>query len=255
MKRKSVIAILVAMLVMLSTALCWADDANLVIKSTYPENGQENTSMENLGIKMYFEGTFSDENVKAADKKLVKIVDEDGKKVPTDVLFSDKDNGLVLVVADLNDSDYQVKNNHNYTVVISADFKDDSGKTLGKETKISFKTYNQKVNNIVNILMMVVMFGGITFLTVRQNKKKDEDQAEVKEPKQENFNPYKEAKKTGKSVEQVMAEEQKRQEKLAKKKGKKKVDKEPKKKFWCSEYLNNVYHVHAPAPIKKAAKK
>jgi hypothetical protein len=109
---------------------------------------------------------------------------------------------------------------------------------------------------MVNMGMMFVMFGGIMFISMRQNNQKKEDDAEKKkEEGKETFNPYREAKRTGKTVEEVMEEQAKKEEKLAKKKArKKKKDEEPehKKIDNCAQYLNNVYHVHAPAPVNKA---
>jgi len=102
--------------------------------------------------------------------------------------------------------------------------------------------------------MMFTMFGGIMVLTMRQNNKKDEDEPQT-ESKEATFNPYKEAKKTGKSVEEVRAEQAKKEAKLAKKKARKKKDDSQsadKKIENCAELLNNVYHVHAPAPVNKA---
>ena len=91
-------------------------------------------------------------------------------------------------------------------------------------------------------------------LSLRQNNDNEEDEPKV-EPKETTFNPYKEAKKTGKSIEEVKAEQAKKEAKEARKKArktKKKPEQPPEKKIDnCAELLNNVYHVHAPAPISK----
>ena len=74
-------------------------------------------------------------------------------------------------------------------------------------------------------------------------------------PKEAAFNPYKEAKRTGKSIEEVKAEQAKKEEKEAKKKARRKkkaAEPQEKKIENCAELLNNVYHVHAPAPVNKA---
>ena len=127
---------------------------------------------------------------------------------------------------------------------------DDNGNTLGKETTVSFKTFNQTLNTTINMVMMVIMFGGIMVVTIRQQHHKDDDDKVEKEKSGEStFNPYKEAKKTGKSVEEVIAEEKKRvakAERRAKRKGTKKVE----EKLEISELLPNVYKVHKPSPIK-----
>jgi DNA-binding protein H-NS len=258
MKRATLIAVLTAVMIMICQVAVFADQENGFYKvSSYPENGATNTSMENLGVKLYFSKPINSDEAKAADESKFRILDEDGKEIPVRVLFSDNNDGLVLVIADTTTSEkFMAKNNSEYTLVIDADVVDNDGNQLGSEERITFRTYNQKVNNMVNMVMMFVMFGGITFFTVRQNSKKDEEEAEKKdEPKEAAFNPYREAKRTGKSVEEVMAEQAKKEEKLAKKKARKNKGKEEAPQETkienCAEYLNNVYHVHAPAPISK----
>jgi hypothetical protein len=251
MKKVTLIAVLTAVMIMMSAAFSYAE-GGLELVSSYPEDGQTNTSMENLGVKLTFNHPINSDEAKKIDTPLLNIYDEDGKKVPTRVLFSEKDDGLVLVIGDI-DQGFQAQNNSDYKLVIGADLTDNEGNTLGKEQTITFRTYNQKVNNMVNMAMMFIMFGGIMVLTVRQNNNKKEEE-ELKEEPKEAFNPYKEAKKTGKSVDEVMAEQAKKEEKLAKKRARKNKGTEvpqDKKIDNCAQYLNNVYHVHAPAPVSK----
>lgn len=252
MKRGTLIAVLAAVMVMMSAAMSFAA-GGLELVSSYPEDGQKNTSMENLGVKLTFSNPINSKEAKATDESLFAIYDEDGKAIPVKVLFSDKNDGLVLVVADI-DEGFVAKNNADYKLVIGADLVDNEGNVLGEEKTITFKTYNQRVNNMVNMGMMFVMFGGIMFLTVRQNRQKEEEEADKKEEPKEAFNPYKEAKRTGRTVEEVKAEQAKKEEKLAKKKARKSKSSETpqeKKIDNCAELLNNVYHVHAPAPVSK----
>lgn len=253
MKRRGIVALLAAVMVIAGSVFCYADTDGLELLSTYPENGQENTSMENVGVKLRFNHPVNSKAAKKVDSKVVKLVDEDGKAVPSQILFSDKNDGLVLVLADT--TDYRVKNNAKYTVKIGADFVDNDGHVLGSDQEITFKTYNQSVNNIVNMAMMVVMFGGIMFVTMKQQKEKEAEEKDTK-TKEAAFNPYKEAKRTGKTVQEVIDEENKRQAKLAKKNKKKgDANSKGKERIICADYLNNVYHVHAPAPIHKTKKK
>ena len=108
----------------------------------------------------------------------------------------------MLVLGDSTNKKFKVKNNSEYKLVIEKDFVDDNGNTLGKETTVSFKTFNQTLNTTINMVMMVIMFGGIMVVTIRQQRNKDDDDKVEKEKTGEStFNPYKEAKKTGKSVE------------------------------------------------------
>ncbi len=247
MRRKGLIAVLTAVMVLASSAFCFAGSGDLVLEKSYPEDGQKNTSIENVGVKMFFNGTFKDEATREANAKAIKIVDSKGKKIKTKTLYSDDEDGMVLVVATSGNAS-PVSSSETYSLVIKAGFTDDNGNTLGEETKVNFKTYNQRVNNIVNTLMMVVMFGGIMVLSLKQNK--DAEAKKEAEAPKEAFNPYREAKRTGKTLEEVMAEEAKKQEKLAKKRKKKTEEEEDThEKIECAKVLNNVYKVKKPKAL------
>ena len=251
MKKISLIAILTSIMIIAASAFCFAD-GGFDLSSSFPEDGQTNTSMENLGVKLVFSKPLNSDAAQKANADKFAIYDEDGKAIPVQILFSDEENGLVLVLADI-DKGFVAKNNSDYKLVVSGELVDNDGDVLGADKTITFKTYNQRVNNMVNMVMMMVMFGGIMVLSLRQNNvKKEEEEPET--PK-EAFNPYKEAKRTGKTVEEVKEEQAKKEAKEAKKKARKKKSAEapPEKKIDnCAELLNNVYHVHAPAPINKA---
>ena len=250
MKRVSLVAMLTAIMIMAASAFCFAD-GGFDLTSSYPEDGQTNTSMENLGVKLSFSKPINSEAAKKANADKLAIYDEDGKAIPVKILFSDEENGLALVLADV-DEGFVAKNNSEYRLVISGELVDNDGDVLGADKTVTFNTYNQRVNNMVNMAMMFIMFGGIMVLSLRQqNASKEEEEPEA--PK-EAFNPYREAKRTGKTVEEVKEEQAKKEAKEAKKKArkKKKTEAAPEKKIDnCAELLNNVYHVHAPAPISK----
>ena len=252
MKKISLIAILTSIMIMAASVFCFAE-GGIELVASYPEDGQSNTSMENLGVKLTFSNEMGSAEATAANADKFAIYDEDGKTIPIQVLFSDKEKGLVLVLAD-TDKGFVAKNNSEYKLVISGDLIDNEGNTLGADKTVTSKSYNQRVNNMVNMAMMFVMFGGIMVLSLRQNdEKKDEEPKE--ETKEQAFNPYREAKRTGKSIEEVKAEQAKKEAKEAKKKArkaKKSPEPQPQKIENCAELLNNVYHVHAPAPVNKA---
>lgn len=259
MKRRGLIAALVVLMVMMSTAFCFADDDALKIESSYPENGQKNTSIENVGVKVNFNHSIDSKEALATNKKCVKIVDQNGKAIATKVIASDK---VLLVLADNTEGKIRFDNNADYTLVMSADLVDNDGHTLGAEQQITFRTFNQRMNNIINMVMMFVMFGGIMFMTLKSQKEQQEQKEAAKTAqdtkKDAVFNPYKEAKKTGKSVKEVIAEEEKRQAKEAKKAAKKNKNKAPEvdvKLGNLSEILPYVYHVSEPKPISAAGGK
>lgn len=252
MKKISLIAMLMSIMIMAASVFCFAE-GGFELVSSYPEDGQTNTSIENLGVKLTFSSAMDSDEATAANADKFAIYDEEGSTVPIQVLFSDSEKGLVLVLAD-TDQGFVAKNNSDYKLVISGDLVDNEGNTLGEDKTVTFRTYNQKINNMVNMVMMTVMFGGIMVLSLRQNNNKEEEEPK-EETKEQAFNPYKEAKKTGKSIEEVKAEQAKKEAKEAKKKArkaKKAPEPQEKKIEYCADLLNNVYHVHAPAPINKA---
>lgn len=252
MKRKSLIAVLAAIMVMISATLSYAANGFTLI-SSYPEDGQKDTSIENLGVKLNFSKAVNSKEARKSNAGKIQMKDNNGKEVPIRILYSNSEEGLVLAIAETDSKDFKVKNNAEYRLIISGDFIDNEGNTLDKETIISFKTYNQKANNIVNMGMMIVLFGGIAVLSLRQNKKK-EDSKELADSKETAFNPYREARRTGRPVEEIIAEQEKKEARLAKKRSKKAKEEESitdKKIGKCSDYLKNVYHVSAPAPISK----
>lgn len=260
MKKLRLIISLTALIVMMTTAFSFASSDSLKLLESYPKDGQNNTSIENVGVKLYFDNSVSSAAAQKNNKDCVKIIDGKGNELPIEVLTSTDSEGLVLVLADNTSDSLDVQGDTEYTLVIDKDFVDDEGNTLGSDKEITFTTFNQSFNMRVNIFMMVAMFGGIMFLTTREaNKKKKEEEPE-KQEKKESFNPYKEAKRTGESVEEIIAKEKKRREKEDKKKAKaekakaariEKVEEE----FNLSLELPNVYKVSKPRPISKAGGK
>ena len=104
MKRRGLIAVLTMLMIVLSTAMCLAaDDSAFALKSSYPKDGQKNTSIENLGVKLYFNHSVSSKAAQANNAKSVKIINKDGKKIPIKVLTANDKSGLVLVLGDNTD--------------------------------------------------------------------------------------------------------------------------------------------------------
>ena len=106
------------------------------------------------------------------------------------------------------------------------------------------------VQTIVLTLFVVYVLGMI-FLTMRETKKQTKEAEEKKrggKTQEETVNPYKVAKKTGKSVEEIVAEEEK-------KKARAKAKAERKKKQEEEEEEEGIYKVHGPAPVSKGGSK
>ncbi len=224
MKRIGAIVCLAALTIMMTASVCFgAQSQKLEIVDMYPEDGQKNTSIENMSVKLHFNNEMGNEASAKANAKAFSITDDEGKQIPIRIFYNPKDSKEVMVLADtvkLNDNGQRLKDNTKYTLHISGDVTDNDGNALGTDQTVSFTTLNQGQNTKVYMIMMVIMFGGMFFFTSRQAKRqmaKQEEEVGREEP----FNPYKEAKKTGKSVQEVIAahekEVAKREAKAAKK--------------------------------------
>ena len=224
----------------------------LVLTDTYPKDGATGTAIENMGVKLYFDSTFTQSKLKDANADAVKLYDPDGNVLPTQVLYSTQEPGVVLVLFDKNNAgDATIQQKTEYTFKLSGDFTDDAGNTLGTEQTVSFTTLNQNANMWINMGMMAVMFGGMMIMTAKSAKKQVEEERKKREDK---VNPYKEAKKTGKSVEEIVEKDQKDKAKRAEKAAKKaaalgELDDDD------DYYDDGNYHVKAPRPISAAGGK
>ena len=233
MKRIGRILSLVMILFVLTSVCAFADGESLKLLDTYPKEGSTGAAIENFGIKLYFDSPMTGEILGKTNDNLITLKDENGTQIPIRILYAPKEDGVVMVLYDnptatqaqatgkknkdkSNANVTMITSDTEYTLWISKDFKDDAGKTLGEDKTISFKTLNQKRNTRVNMLLMLVLYGGIIVVMMKKPKKDDDGDGK----KQEAVNPYKEAKKTGKSVKEIVEKEQerKRKEELKQKK-------------------------------------
>ena len=265
MKRAGRILSLVIIFVMMTTAFCLAaaaadeqqtgSEGGLILDDTYPKDGSKGASIENMSVKLYFNSEFTEEVLKKSNDGAIQFIGPEGEKLPTRVLYSTKEKGVVLVIVD-NDKEGKIitgEGNSEYTLKISGSFKDDKGNTLGQDKTIKFTTLNQKVNTMVNMLLMFVMFGGIMVISMRGAKKEAERQQNA--AKNEKVNPYKEAKRTGKSVEEIVERDQRNKAKQAEKAAKK-AAKEAEEAEDYDDYIEEgVYRVKGPRPIAAAGGK
>lgn len=258
MKKLGRILSLVTIFVMLTATCCFAAAdgdgvGKLVLKETYPKDGATGTAVENVGVKLYFDSEFTSEKLGSSNSNAVTLCDEEGNTLPTRVLYSTQESGVVLVLFDetKKTEDMAIQQNATYTLKVSADFCDDEGNTLGKEQSISFKTLNQSASMMVNTLLMFGMFGGMMVFSAKSAKKQAEEQK--KKEREEKVNPYKEAKKTGKSVEEIVEKDQRDKAKRAAKAARKAAADDD--DYDDEDYDDGKYHVKGPRPISLAGGK
>lgn len=266
MKRTGRILSLIVIMVMLAASVCFAAPAGdtqgdvsqeakgtLNLLDTYPRDGSKGASIENMSVKLYFDSEFTEKVLKNKNDDAIQFVGPDGKKLPTRILYSVKEKGVVLVIVD-NDEEGKIitgEGNSEYTLKISKDLTDDAGSVLGKDMSISFTTLNQKANTLVNMGMMFAMFGAMMVMSMKSAKKAAEEQQKAR--KEEKVNPYKEAKRTGKTVEEIVEQDQRNKAKQAEKEARKAAKEAEKDDY---EYIEEgVYRVKGPRPIAAAGGK
>ena len=102
MKRTGKILCLVMVMLMMVSTLCFATDGVLKIEQQYPEDGATGTAIDNAGIKIWFNQDVNPENdkIRKSNAKAVKLVNEKGKELPTRVVYSPDEKGVMMVLVD-----------------------------------------------------------------------------------------------------------------------------------------------------------
>ena len=261
MKRALVIVTSCILIMMMSASMCFAANT-LEITDTTPKDGATGTSLENLSVKLWFNEPMYSKKYNDANENCFTLTDNKGKEVPIIVKFNGdaKYEKQVLVLVDTS-KDYKTKQQTDYTLTInenlvSADGNKLSEKALANNT-ITFTTINQRRTTAVNMLLMFLIVVVMIVASMRSAKKGNE-----KDPKKQDqkVNPYKEAKRTGKSVEEIVAKDQKNKAKQAAKEAKeheqeeKAKEKEEEKAKEKEQEREDAFrkHVSAPRPISAA---
>lgn len=215
MKRIGARILLAMLLVLMTTSFAFA--APFAVEETSPKDGETGMAIDNMGVKIRFTQPVYSAEYQAANTKLCKLVDADGKTVPIRVVFNPDEPTVMLVLADTANG-AKIDGSTEYTLTVGADFTAADGTTLGQSLEMTFETLNPSTSMTVSMVMMGVMVVGMVYFTSRTAKKEAE---KAKVEKEETVNPYKVAKETGKSVEEIVALEQKKKEKKAQKDAKK----------------------------------
>ncbi len=250
MKRILTILILAMMMVMVMAPGVSA--ASFQVDKTSPEDGASGAAIDNLGVKVFFnEDVYSKDNLSKNEKAVTLIeMDEtetedgdvklsEGNEIPIQVIFNPEAKSEMMALAVGEKEKDLIKSDTAYKLVISEEFVSADGDALGEEVVVEFRTQNSNTTMITSVVMMVVMVVCMVYFTSRSAKKEAE---KAKKDKDEAVNPYKEAKNTGKSVEEIVARENKKKAKLEEKK--KRQEAENKK-----ELSKDNFKVSKPKPI------
>ena len=193
-----------------------AAKTDLELISSSPEDGATGVAVDNLSVKMRFNKDVlpSSADIRQANAKQFRLIDSEGKKIPIKVYYSEDEKGLILVAADVysGKNKNRIKGDETYTLTVGRNFQATDGSTTGQQIKIGMTTLNQGRSTFIYMILMVLMMAGMVFFTVRSTKNAEKKKNEEREFK-EGVNPYKEAKKSGKSVEEVVAKTNKKKAK------------------------------------------
>ena len=216
---KRIVAILCMLVVVFTLSAPCASAAGLGITKTSPAANDKGVPLENMSVKIFFDQDVYNKDNFEANRKAFKLVDEKGHEVPTRVLFNAKYKDVALVLAEKHDAKgnlIKIEPVTKYTLYIDDDFVAANGDKLAKSEKVSFETLNPTTTMKISMGMMVIMMVAMVFASSKAMKKQQEkEEKENHSKKEEKFNPYKVAKETGKSVEEVLAIEKKRKEREA----------------------------------------
>lgn len=214
MKRFGAIFCMIMIMFMMAPS---ASAAGFDIVKTSPKDGATDVPLENMGVKVIFNQDVYNKANEKENKKACKLVDSKGNEIDSVVVFNSKAKDVALVLAKMENKkgkDIKIKPTSDYKLVIDGSFKAANGDTLGETKQVDFTTLNPSTSMKISMGMMLVMVVGMVFASSKAMKK-EEEKKNANHKKEEKFNPYKVAKETGKSVEEVLAIEKKRREKEA----------------------------------------
>ena len=189
-------------------------EPGFTVVSSSPEDGDTGVAVDNFSVKIYFSKEMlpKSDAVRKANEKQFTLTDEEGEYIPVKVYYSEKEKkrGLMMVAADYsnnNEKNVTIKGATEYTLTIGDGLQAADGSTYNQTSTIAVKTLNQQRSMIVYMVLMFAMMGGMVFFTMRSTKKAQEKEKE--EHANKGVNPYKEAKRTGKSVDEIVAKNEK----------------------------------------------
>jgi len=253
MRRTVIACAACALMVILETAVCFA--GSLEIEKSYPRDGETGRSPVNFAVKLYFSQDIPDTSDIDAYKGYFKMTDSEKKAQDIRIIKDTKSDNMILVICNKD-----LAADTEYKLTISGEFTAKSGDSLETDRTITFRTRNMSNDNTISMVMMVVMLVVVIFFSSRMMKKQNEKEEEEK-AKDAKVNPYKVSKRTGKSVESVVAktekQKRKREAEEAKLKGKdkdKEAHYEDEDEDEYEEWLeiNDNKRVKGPRPISAA---
>ena len=208
MKRIGTILSLLVIILLLGSTFSFASGLTLV--STFPEEGGKGLHPTNVVIKLVFSENITSEEAQAANKDSFLITDSERNVIDHTPLYNPEKypNEVWLQIND------PLVPNMEYKLVISETVRSSEGNTLDEPIVLDFSTRDTSSDNSGYMVLMILMVVGMIAFSVWEAKKKEkkEDATDKK------INPYKEAKRTGKSVEEIVEKIEKEKARAEKRK-------------------------------------
>ena len=188
--------------------------AGLTLVSSFPEEGNAALTPQNVAIKLVFSEKISDPTSIAANANSFRLVDGEGKAVEFEPLYNESKypNEVWLQISENLTQDTA------YKVVIAEGMQSSTGNSLEEDITLNFATRNTEADNTGYMVLMGIMVVGMMVFTVFDTKRKLKK--ESAEEEDQRVNPYKEAKRTGKSVEDIVARTEKEKAQAERRKAK-----------------------------------
>jgi len=184
-----------------------AAEGNLVFVSSTPSDGGTNVPIENVGVKLFFDGNVTHESVWPANSKAFTLTDPEGVKVEVTAYPGQRpgEEGYILVLANpvplKEGQPGQLQQSAVYTLTVSGDLAAVNGARLGENIIISFETMDMAANARLSMVVMVVMMVGAIVLMFVTNWRKMKAEAEAAALAK--ANPYRLAKDKNISVDEA----------------------------------------------------
>jgi len=235
------------------------------IKST-PESGSANVPIENVGVKLFFDGNVTDESVWSNNSKCFKLLDTDGAEVNYLAYPGQKagEEGYILVLASpepiQEGQPGQLRQDSDYKLIISGNLMSIDGAVLSEDIYVNFKTMDVAANSKLSMIIMVVMMVAVIGLMFVTNWRKMKAEAEAAALAK--ANPYRIAKDRKISVDEAKVLIEKAKEKNKKqleKVGGKAPEPEEKKsavpRLESKKKKKDTHRVKGPRPISEGGGK
>ncbi|MDD2216621.1 MAG: Ig-like domain-containing protein [Eubacteriales bacterium] len=242
MKRIGRILSLTILTVLLTSSISFAQ--GLLLESIFPEDGENKLQPTNIAVKMTFSENMTSPVAQAANEDCFTITNPKGKSIKYKTLYNAEKypNEIWIQITEPLEMEAE------YTLTVSSDLVSSDGNTLDEPITTHFSTRNTKQDSNGYMVIMLLMVVGMVVFTAWDTKRKlKKDVAETDE--EEKVNPYKEARKTGKTVEEIVAKTEKEKAKAEKKKGRASKRQSVKEQSVIEEAQEGVKRVKSPRPI------